>query len=106
MRATLRLPLEVTTKGALRTFEQDSTAEIAQSVRSLLSTVRGERGALPSYGLIDQLGVVEIDAGDIAQTIADWEPRVTEPTVSTLATRLADGAALTTVTVILEGNTP
>jgi phage baseplate assembly protein W len=101
MAVTLRLPLEVAPAGGLRTLSQDSPAELAQSVRSLLSTTVGERGALLDYGIIDQLGSVAVDAGDIALAIAEWEPRVQEPATSTIATTLADGAPLSTITVII-----
>ncbi|WOF23851.1 hypothetical protein N8K70_03985 [Microbacterium betulae] len=102
MAATLRLPLELTPGGALRTLAQDSSLELAQSVRSLLSTTIGERSApLSEYGLIDQLGAVTIDAGDIAYAIARWEPRVQEPDITAIATTLADGAPLSTITVII-----
>lgn len=101
MAATLRLPIEVSRTGALRTLEQDSPAELGQSVRSLLSTVIGERGALPDYGLIDQLGSIGVDASEIAHAITEWEPRVQEAQTTMIAGRLADGAALTTITVVI-----
>ncbi|MGX9348168.1 GPW/gp25 family protein [Microbacterium sp. KNMS] len=101
MAATLRLPLELTPAGGFRTLVQDSPADLAQSVRSLLSTRVGERAALPNYGLIDQLGSVQLDAGEIAYAIAAWEPRVQEPQTSTIATLLADGTPLSTITVII-----
>ncbi|WP_221585544.1 GPW/gp25 family protein [Microbacterium sp. G2-8] len=101
MPTTLRLPLEVSQTGALRTLTQDSSADLVQSIRSLLSTPRGERTALPEYGIIDQLGAVDIDPGDIAQAIVDWEPRVQEPRITEIATALAEGAALSTITVVV-----
>jgi len=101
MAATLRLPLEVSHTGTLRTLEQDSPAELAQSARSLLSTVIGERGALPDYGLVDQLGAVGIDAAEIEHALAEWEPRIQEPQATLIAGRLADGAALATITVVI-----
>lgn len=101
MAATLRLPLEVSATGSLRALEQDTPAELAQSVRTLLSTVIGERGALPDYGLIDQLGAVDVDASEIAHAIAEWEPRIQEPQTTMIASTLADGAALTTINVVI-----
>lgn len=99
MALTLRLPLEVGPTGALRTLVQDSPDELAQSVRTLVSTVIGERAALPEYGVVDQVGSIAVDESDIAQAIVDWEPRIEEPAITEIATALADGAGLSTITV-------
>lgn len=101
MAATLRLPLEVSATGSLRTLDQDTPAELAQSVRTLLSTVIGERGAIPEYGLVDQLGAVTVDASEIVHAITEWEPRIPDPQTTMIADALADGAALTTITVVI-----
>ncbi len=101
MALTLRLPLELGPTGSLSTLTQDTSDELAQSVRTLVSTVIGERAALPDYGIVEQLGAVAIDEADIAEAIADWEPRVEEPTVTEIATALADGRGLATITIAL-----
>lgn len=101
MTHTLRLPLEVGPTGSLRTLAQDTPDELAQSVRTLLSTVMGERAAIPDYGLVDQLGAVAVDESDIAQAIVEWEPRIEEPAITEIATALADGAGLSTITVYI-----
>lgn len=102
MAETLRLPLQVTDTGALRTLTQDSPPEIAQSVRTLLSTTIGDRTALPDYGTVSLLGVLDIDTADIAAALAEWEPRVQAPKISThLAAQLADGTPAHDIVVII-----
>lgn len=102
MAETLRLPIEVTADGALRTLTQDTPAEIGQSVRTLLATTTGQRTAIPEYGLVNLLGLIDIDTADIAAALADWEPRVQDPQIITsLAIQLADGVPLHEITVII-----
>lgn len=68
------LPLIVSPAGSLVELEQDSPAEIAQSVAVLVATRPGERRAVPDYGLVDPLGA-GADADDIADAISEWEER-------------------------------
>lgn len=102
MAETLRLPLELSADGSLRTLTQGSTADVAQSVRTLLLTTPGQRAAIPDYGLTSLLGLIDIDTADIAAALADWEPRVQAPEISArIAEQLADGTPLHEITVII-----
>lgn len=101
MASTLRLPLEVTATGTLRTHVQGSPAELAQSARAVLSTLIGERAALPDYGLPDQIGALNVDEGEIALALAEWESRLTDPQITRVAQTLESGAGIATVTVII-----
>jgi phage baseplate assembly protein W len=70
----LALPLAVTSRGSLAALEQDSPAEVAQSVALLLSTEPGERRSVPDYGYESPIGQ-GIDVDEIASVIEEWEPR-------------------------------
>lgn len=71
----LKLPLKVGARGALETLEQDTVEEVAQCVEVLLSTERGERIELPSYGIEDPAFTVTIPLNEVQSQIEDWEPR-------------------------------
>lgn len=75
---TLAYPFRVV-NGRTQVVEQDSDAELAQSVYVLLATEPGERAEEPSYGLAD-LAFTPTDADEdleaIRAAVAEWEPRV------------------------------
>lgn len=54
--------------------EQDSPDDIAASVAVLLSYPIGFLPALPTFGVIDQLGGANLQ--EIRTALAEWEPRV------------------------------
>jgi hypothetical protein len=60
--------------GGLATVEQDSDADIVQSVALLLDTRPGERRSVPEYGLPDPLfsGLTE---DQVTAVISEWEER-------------------------------
>lgn len=89
----LSLPLRVSTSGALASNEQDSPADLNESLRLLLATRIGERTSVPGYGTPDPLfGGVDVEA--IADAAAEWEDRADPVTV-----RTAIAGAYTKVTV-------
>lgn len=76
----LSLPLRVASDGALVALEQDSPAEVAQSVALLLSTRPGERRSVPDYGSDDPL-FAGVSAEDVAAAIETWEDRADPATI-------------------------
>ncbi len=70
----LALPITVTGSGRLATVEQDSEADLAQSVALLVDTRPGERRAEPGYGVPDPL-FGGVDLAEITQAIVTWEDR-------------------------------
>lgn len=70
----LALPIRVTARG-LATVEQDSQADIVQSVRLLLHTRPGDRRSVPDYGLPDPLFGTTNNPADVAAVITEWEDR-------------------------------
>lgn len=59
-------------------LEQDSAAEISQSVEVLLRTPVGSEIDEPEYGVVDlafRESNPDIEDGDITEAIAEWEPR-------------------------------
>ena len=99
MADTLRLPIEVTPAGRLRTLAQDSPSELAQSVRTLLSTTPGQRAAIPEYGLVELVGMPALDDADIAAALAEWEPRVQGAQIPQIAGALTDGLVVHDIVV-------
>lgn len=71
----LSLPLRLAVDGQLATVQQDTAADVAQSVGVLLATRPGERVSVPTYGTPDP----QADGADLAATqaaVTYWEPRV------------------------------
>lgn len=91
MASTLKLPFTLSSGGTLTALVQDSAPEVAQSIGLLLSTPRGERAAIPDYGLLDPVGEQTVDEAEIAQAISDWDDRVTSAEIETIAQTLATG---------------
>lgn len=91
MPSHLRFPIAVTGSGRLATVEQDTDADIVQSVALLLDTRPGERRSIPEYGLPDPVfgGVVP---AHIAQLIAAWEERADQTLVDQVATQVGTQA--------------
>lgn len=85
----LALPIRVTHRG-LATVEQDSDADIEQSVRLLLTTSPGERRSVPDYGLPDPLFGLAPDPADVADAIAEWEDRAIIAELDLIALTNAD----------------
>ena len=70
----LALPIAVTGSGRLAVVEQDSEADLAQSVALLLETRPGERRAEPEYGTPDPL-FGGVDVAQVTEAILVWEDR-------------------------------
>lgn len=70
----LALPLLVGPTGSFNTVQQDSEAEVEQSVAVLLGTMKGERVVAPDYGVTDPTFAF-VDPNELVQTCAQWEPR-------------------------------
>lgn len=70
----LALPIAVTGSGRLATVEQDTEADLAQSVALLVDTRPGERRAEPGYGVPDPL-FGGVDLAEVTQAIVTWEDR-------------------------------
>ncbi|MBZ5736503.1 GPW/gp25 family protein [Nocardioides sp. TRM66260-LWL] len=85
----LALPIAVTPSGVLSSLEQDSEAEVAQSVGLLVATVIGDRRAATGYGIPDPLGR-GLDPATLADVLETWEPRADPSTVLVEPTN-ADG---------------
>lgn len=75
MPSHLAFPIRVAGRG-LATVDQDSDADLVQSVQLLLQTRPGERRSVPGYGLPDPLFGTAPDDTDVAAVIAEWEERV------------------------------
>jgi phage baseplate assembly protein W len=75
----LRIPFHVGAGGAAETVEQDSLDEIAQCVVVLVSTERGERFDVPTYGIPDETFTPASPdhAAAIEAAVGQWEPRAT-----------------------------
>lgn len=88
----LAFPITVAADGKLAALDQDSPAEVAQSVALLLSTEPGERAAEPEYGYASPLGR-GIDPDEIADLIGEHEdradPALVEVTLNTLVEQRA-----------------
>lgn len=70
------LPVRVAADGSLTTIRQDSEQEVAQSVRVLLSTLLGTRGALPAYGVPDVVFAPPATINRALEgAVSQWEPR-------------------------------
>lgn len=86
------LPVRVNADGTLTTLQQDTEQEVAQSVKVLLSTLLGTRGALPAYGVLD---VVFAQPATINRAlegaVSQWEPRANGARASVVVG--ADGTA-------------
>lgn len=74
----LALPLRLV-GDRLAILQQDSAAELGQSVRLLMATRPGERLENPAYGTRDYAfaNVVDVDAEEIRAAVREHEPRVT-----------------------------
>ena len=72
----LKLPMKVF-GGRYVTVEQDTTDEIMQCVKAVVSTVRGQREELPDFGLDIDLtfATQDIDLNRLESALSTWEPR-------------------------------
>lgn len=93
----LAFPIRVTAGGGLATVEQDSTADIVQSVALLLDTRPDERRSVPEYGLPDPV-FGGLNVTQLSQLIAVWEPRADLTTIEQLAQGVVDAARVYTGT--------
>lgn len=59
----------------LATVDQDSDADVEQCIHVLLATRRGERVELPGFGVTEPTFSTNVDVGEIANAVAEWEPR-------------------------------
>lgn len=87
----LSLPLRVAADGALAAVEQDSPAEVAQSVALLLATRPGERRSVPDYGTDDPT-FTGLDVDEIHAAIEQWEDRADPATIQLVITGVTDHA--------------
>lgn len=91
MTETLRLPLTIRPGGGLLTIDQDSDAEIAQSVALLLDTRPGERRSVPDYGVPDPVfGGVDVAA--VVEAVSVWEDRADTAFVEQVLAGVVDQA--------------
>lgn len=72
----LAWPVRRNADGTPATVEADSDTEIAQSLELLLATPRGDRAAVPDYGIPDPVGLRTADLALIGEAIGRFEPRV------------------------------
>lgn len=70
----LALPFAIGADGSALTVEQDSEAEVVQSVGVLVGTRPGTRTMVPSYGITDPT-FVGVQVGELTRAVAVWEPR-------------------------------
>lgn len=82
----IRLPFRVGRGGAVEVIEQDTAAEIAQSIAVLARTNRGERAGVPDYGIVNPTFLTSPSAvlESLRQQIEAWEPRATIDMTSSL----------------------
>lgn len=81
----LRVPFGLDRSGRVAVVDQDSDAEILQTVRVLLATRIGERAALPRYGMSDPTfrpARSSMTVEEIAEAVREEEPRVSVDQVS------------------------
>lgn len=90
---TLALPIAVGRDKGLTAHEQDSEAEIAQSVALLTDTRPGERAALPDYGLPDPIGS-GLDTDLLVGVVTEWEERADPADVEVLVVAAVQDAAV------------
>lgn len=89
----LAFPFAVGADGGLATLEQDSPAEVTQSVALLLSTEPGERSAEPEYGYPSPLGR-GVDPVEVAEVIGEHEDRADPALVEVTLTAIAEQHAV------------
>lgn len=76
----LAVPWRLDRSGRAAIVDQDTDAEVLQTIRVLLSTRPGERQAVPRYGVADPLffdADEEPTLDELADAVAEWEPRAT-----------------------------
>jgi len=73
----LRVPFRIERSGNAQLVEQDSSDEIVQSVRVLLSTLVGQRLEVPGYGIPDQAFLADssLSTAVLSSQVKKWEPR-------------------------------
>jgi phage baseplate assembly protein W len=73
----LAIPFRVDSTGAAAVVDQDSFDEIAQCVRVLLTTRRGQRIELRDYGITNPVFSEQgsLDRTGMAAAVTKWEPR-------------------------------
>jgi len=82
--------------------DQDSYAEVADSVEIVVGTQIGQRTALPDFGVLDPTFTYPVDTDGIASAINEWEERA-NPTV-TVSYEDVIGGGDTNVTISLAIN--
>lgn len=99
---TIEWPLRLDRRGEPRTVDQDSVAEITQSVRVLLQTRPGDRPTQPDYGYSDP-AFQPATPGELGTGVADIEAaRTWEPRADATIVRAAVTDDLVQVTVDVE----
>lgn len=104
----LALPIVVTGAGRLATVEQDSAADVAQSVALLVDTRPGERRAEPGYGVPDPL-FGGVDLAEVTEAIVEWEDRADLVFAETVARGVLDSVQVngdTTGPAVLDADDP
>lgn len=66
----------------LATIDQDSDPDVAQCIHVLLATRRGVRVELPGFGVTDPTFSLAVNVGEIANAVAEWEPRAARVAVT------------------------
>jgi hypothetical protein len=83
---------------------QDSYAEIADSVEIIVGTQIGQRTALPDFGILDPTFTYPVDKNEIVNAINEYDLRA-NPTI-TVGYEDVIGGGNTNVTISLATNTP
>ena len=100
----LRIPFGLDRTGRVAVVDQDTDAEVLQTVRVLLATRAGERAALPRWGLSDPAFFAAGDplsVEEIVELVADEEPRASVQQVEQVIDELGDASV--TVGITTEG---
>lgn len=78
---------------------QDSYAEIADSVEIIVGTQIGQRSALPDFGILDPTFTYPVDTQEIINAIGEWDERAN--TTISVGYEDAIGGGLTNVKIAL-----
>lgn len=70
----LKVPFQIAGRAAL-TVAEDSIEEVIQNVSVIVSTRRGERLAVPDFGISDPVFEDEVDIAEMQAAIEQWEER-------------------------------
>lgn len=78
------IPFAISSEGSVETIEQNTAAEIVQSVANLVGTRPGTRLMVPTYGITDPT-FAGFDQVALQLGVAKWEKRAAVSVVATPA---------------------